>query len=78
MAGSTKLRLLESAITFLRRVLKPKSVIRPFYVLFYNCLQYFGFYKLSFVWFLIRNSSLLLIKNQTKSILLKIQNPSKP
>ena len=51
MAGSTKLQLLESAITFLRRVLKPKSVIRPFYVLFYNCLQSFGFYKLSFVCF---------------------------
>ena len=51
MAGSTKLRLLESAITFLRRVLKPQSVIRPFYVLFYNCLQPFGFYKLSFACF---------------------------
>ncbi len=51
MAGSTKLRLLESAITFLRRVLKPKSVIRPFYVLFYNCLQSFVFYKLSFACF---------------------------
>ena len=29
----------------------PKSVIRPFYVLFYNCLQSFGFYKLSFACF---------------------------
>ncbi|GEM_PF-1637286 len=27
---------------------KPKSVIRPFSVLFYNCLQSFAFYKLSF------------------------------
>ena len=35
MAGSTKLRLLESAITFLRRVLKPKSGVRA-------CLD-FGF-----------------------------------
>ena len=33
------------------RHLKPKSVIRPFYVLFYNCLQSFGFYKLSFACF---------------------------
>ena len=30
---------------------KPKSVIRPFSVFFYNCLQSFGFYKLSFACF---------------------------
>ena len=30
---------------------KPKTVIRPFYELFYNCLQSFGFYKLSFACF---------------------------
>ena len=29
----------------------PKSVIRPFSVLFYNCLQSFVFYKLSFACF---------------------------
>ena len=56
----------------------PQSVIRPFNVIFYNCLQYFACYKVAFACFLIRISSLLLIKNQTKSPLLKTQNPSKP
>ena len=30
---------------------KPKSVIRPFNVIFYNCLQSFAFYKVSFACF---------------------------
>ena len=29
----------------------PKSVIRPFNVIFYNCLQSFAFYKVSFACF---------------------------
>ena len=31
--------------------IKPKSVIRPFNVIFYNCLQSFAFYKVSFACF---------------------------
>ena len=30
---------------------KPKTVIRPFNVIFYNCLQSFAFYKASFACF---------------------------
>ena len=32
-------------------ILEPKSVIRPFNVIFYNCLQSFAFYKVSFACF---------------------------
>ena len=31
--------------------IKPKTVIRPLNVIFYNCLQSFAFYKASFVRF---------------------------
>ena len=55
----------------------PKTVIRPLGVLFHDCLQSFVFYKASLACFLIRNSSLLLIKNHTKSTLPKEQDPSK-
>ena len=38
-------------IIWLCSAIKPKSVIRPFNVLFYNCLQSFGFCKSSFACF---------------------------
>ena len=34
-----------------KHFIKPKTVIRPFYVIFYNCLQSFAFYKASFACF---------------------------
>ena len=53
---------------------KPKSVIRPCMDFLDYFLRSFGFYKNEFCLFLIRNSSLSLIKRQAKFILLKFRN----
>ena len=41
----------ESGSVPCRGTVQPKSVIRPFNVIFYNCLQSFAFYKVSFACF---------------------------
>ena len=52
-----------------------RSLGRLLYFIFTACSLLFF---IRFCLFLIRNSSLLLIKSQTKSTLLKEQNPGKP
>ena len=58
--------------------LSARLELNPKLYLIILLLAVFSFLQDVFCQFLIRNSSLLLIKSQTKSTLLKIQNTSKP